>query len=212
MDYGIYLDIIMIVLLLVTICYAWMLSRRLAAFRRGREEMQIFLADFNAANERAETSIRSLRDLAEQSGGALRDDIEKARSLKDDLSFMIDRGESIADRLEMAAKGAGQFRRNELASASGKPAYDSVGGLPAKISDDVIDDRIGVETRAEELAARMVRDVERGNGPKFGAGDRSNVGMGRANDSYGDGFDEDDVDAERSEAERELLAALRSVR
>ena len=88
----------------------------------------------------------------------------------------------------------------------------------AKDRNDVIDDRdrVGVETRAEELAARMVGEIERGgNGPVDDGYDREEPA--RSGGSYGsradvsDPYDQDE-DAGRSEAERELLAALRSVR
>ncbi|OSQ32390.1 DUF6468 domain-containing protein [Thalassospira sp. MCCC 1A03138] len=217
MDYAIYLDLVMIVLLIATIIYAMILSRRLAAFRRNREEMQNFLTAFNAANERAEVSIRALKEMAEQSGEKLREDIEKASGLHEDLSFMVDRGESIANRLEKAASDVNATRRG-----AGEAKFAEAGNATGKERNNVVDDRQGVETRAEELAARLMRDVERGTMPGasapssaepagggYGSGMRSGGSPLRepASDPY-----EQDEDAGRSEAERELLAALRSVR
>lgn len=217
MDYAIYLDLVMIVLLIATIIYAMILSRRLAAFRRNREEMQNFLSAFNAANERAEVSIRALKEMAEQSGEKLREDIEKAGGLHEDLSFMVDRGESIANRLEKAASDANATRR---AGAGAK--FAEAGNATGNERNDIIDDRQGVETRAEELAARLMRDVERGTMPGASAsssGEPSGHGYGSAMRSGGSPVQEtasdryeQDEDAGRSEAERELLAALRSVR
>lgn len=112
MDFAFYLDLVMIVLLVATIIYAIILNRKLAAFRRSREDMQNFLTAFKAANERAETSITALKEMAEQSGERLREDIEKAGALTEDLSFMVDRGESIANRLEKAARDVNSVRRN----------------------------------------------------------------------------------------------------
>lgn len=215
MEYAIYLDLVMIVLLLATIIYAMILSRRLAAFRRNREEMQNFLTAFNAANERAEISIRALKEMAEQSGEKLREDIEKANALNEDLSFMVDRGESIANRLEKAASDANATRRG----SSGAKFAGAVNTAGHERS-DMVDDRQGVETRAEELAARLMRDVERGTGPtasssaepsgdRYGSGARS--GGSSVPEAETDPYGQDE-DAGRSEAERELLAALRSVR
>ncbi|MBP3127946.1 DUF6468 domain-containing protein [Thalassospira sp. ER-Se-21-Dark] len=230
MDFAFYLDLVMIVLLGATIVYAIILNRKLAAFRRSREDMQNFLTAFNAANERAETSITALKEMAEQSGERLREDIEKAGALNEDLSFMVDRGESIANRLEKAARDVNSVRRTAGNAADGMAAGGDGGksagagnaGLgrmkAAKDRNDVIDDRdrVGVETRAEELAARMVGEIERGgNGPVDDGYDREEPA--RSGGSYGsradvsDPYDQDE-DAGRSEAERELLAALRSVR
>lgn len=232
MDFAFYLDLVMIVLLVATIIYAIILNRKLAAFRRSREDMQNFLTAFNTANERAETSITALKEMAEQSGERLREDIEKASALNEDLSFMVDRGESIANRLEKAARDVNAVRRatgaGEGASsvvAGAEPTKSAAGGkgglgrlMGATDRNDVIDDRdrVGVETRAEELAARMVGEIERGSGGPVGGGydreepSRDGAGYGSRAD-VSDPYDQDE-DAGRSEAERELLAALRSVR
>ncbi|WP_336082096.1 DUF6468 domain-containing protein [Thalassospira sp. CH_XMU1448-2] len=232
MDFAFYLDLVMIVLLVVTIVYAIILNRKLAAFRRSREDMQNFLTAFNAANERAETSIMALKDMAEQSGEKLRENIEKASGLNEDLSFMVDRGESIANRLEKAASDVNAVRRSGASGAgqvaggadsapvrSGKGSGAGLGSMMGGGKDrhDVIDDRdrLGVETRAEELAARMVGEFERG-GNAMSDRDRDDVSLGGSSAGYGDAggadpYDQDE-DAGRSEAERELLAALRSVR
>ncbi len=234
MDFAFYLDLVMIVLLVVTIVYAIILNRKLAAFRRSREDMQNFLTAFNSANERAETSITALRDMAEQSGEKLRENIEKAGALNEDLSFMVDRGESIANRLEKAASDVNAVRRSGssgVGQATGRvvdgptPHMQSTKAdnaglgrmMGGKARPDVIDDRdrVGVETRAEELAARMVGEFER-SGSSMGGRDRDDVSLGGSSGSFGedDGSDlyDQDEDAGRSEAERELLAALRSVR
>ena len=220
MDYAIYLDLVMIVLLIATITYAMILSRRLAAFRRNREEMQNFLTAFNAANERAEISIRALKDMAEQSGEKLREDIEQATALNEDLSFMVDRGESIANRLEKAASDANATRRAGGGLGGGAASFaggGNSGNNERADRNDIIDDRQGVETRAEELAARLVRDVEGGpvnssdGGVRADLSEAMRAGAASVSKPVSSSYDQDE-DAGRSEAERELLAALRSVR
>lgn len=230
MDFAFYLDLVMIVLLAATIVYAIILNRKLAAFRRSREDMQNFLTAFNAANERAETSITALKDMAEQSGERLREDIEKASALNEDLTFMVDRGESIANRLEKAASDVNAGRRSSGAPAvksddgagvvaAKKAGAGGLGGMLRATKDrpDIIDDRdsVGVETRAEELAARMMGEIERGSkGPSDDPYDRDfdRDDVSSGNGATGSDFYDQDEDAGRSEAERELLAALRSVR
>ncbi|RCK48295.1 hypothetical protein TH25_14620 [Thalassospira profundimaris] len=220
MDFEFYLDLLMIVLLVATIIYALMLNRRLAAFRRNREEMEQFLSAFHAATERAEILIQSLKDMASQSGDALREDIERASGLHEDLSFMVDRGDAIANRLEKAASSANAARKGSVAPEAGYSGNASTSG--AKTAPDDRDDRVGIETRAEELAARLVRDTEMksgrnaydsGNGRNTGSDERGGTPPSRE-DRRANILDDDDADedAGRSEAERELLAALRSVR
>ncbi|OKH89033.1 DUF6468 domain-containing protein [Thalassospira sp. TSL5-1] len=220
MDFEFYLDLLMIVLLVATIIYALMLNRRLAAFRRNREEMEQFLSAFHAATERAEILIQSLKDMASQSGDALREDIERASGLHEDLSFMVDRGDAIANRLEKAASSANAARKGSVAPEAGYGAGASAGG--AKAAQDDRNDRVGIETRAEELAARMVRDAEMKNGRNAYDGengrnsgrDERGGALSSREDRRANILDDDDADedAGRSEAERELLAALRSVR
>jgi mevalonate kinase len=220
MDFEFYLDLLMIVLLLATIIYALMLNRRLAAFRRNREDMEQFLSAFHAATERAEILIQSLKEMASQSGDALREDIERASGLHEDLSFMVDRGDAIANRLEKAASGVNAARKK----ASSDTGLTGQGGGGAKPPLDERNDRVGIETRAEELAARMVRDTEMtnarnaydgGGGRNGGGDDRSSSSLSRDDrDRRANLLDDEDSDqdAGRSDAERELLAALRSVR
>ncbi|WP_339780099.1 DUF6468 domain-containing protein [uncultured Thalassospira sp.] len=222
MDFEFYLDLLMIVLLVATIVYALMLNRRLAAFRRNREDMEQFLSAFHAATERAEILIQSLKEMASQSGDALREDIERASGLHEDLSFMVDRGDAIANRLEKAASGVNAARKTSAASS--ESGLSSPQGHGSKSSQDDRNDRVGIETRAEELAARMVRDTERqnarnayddGGGRNMKNDDRSSSLSSRDDrDRRANIMDDDDLDqdAGRSEAERELLAALRSVR
>ncbi|WP_417844542.1 DUF6468 domain-containing protein [Thalassospira sp.] len=220
MDFEFYLDLLMIVLLLATIIYALMLNRRLAAFRRNREDMEQFLSAFHAATERAEILIQSLKEMASQSGDALREDIERASGLHEDLSFMVDRGDAIANRLEKAASGVNAARK-KASSDTGLSGQGGGGGKPPL---DERNDRVGIETRAEELAARMVRDTEMtnarnaydgGGGRNAGGDDRSSSSLSRDDrDRRANLLDDEDSDqdAGRSDAERELLAALRSVR
>jgi hypothetical protein len=113
------LEGLLAVLLVATIAYAAMLDKRLRTLRQSRDEMQALLASFTAATAHAQAGLVALRETGQTTTQGLQGDIERAKSLRDDLSFLIDRGNSLADRLEggigaarVAAKAAGP--RNEV--------------------------------------------------------------------------------------------------
>lgn len=106
MDWKIFLDIVVSVLLVATIGYAVMLNSRLTALRKNRDDLAKIIVAFNEATARAEASIPKLRRAAEEAGGGLQERVEKAQSLRDDLAFMIERADTMANRLENAVRSA----------------------------------------------------------------------------------------------------------
>jgi uncharacterized protein DUF6468 len=96
------LDIMVAGLLVVTISYAVMLNRRLRTLRQDKSELEKLAIKFADATVRAEESTSRLKKTAEE----LRNGIDKARSLRDDLKFLIDRGSSTCDRLEDSVRVA----------------------------------------------------------------------------------------------------------
>jgi hypothetical protein len=96
------LDVLIVVLLTLTIGYAIRLSGRLAALRKDRAELDAMATRFAEAAQRAENAIAALKTTSESAGKALDQAIAKAQGLRDDLAFMIERGEPLADRLSGA--------------------------------------------------------------------------------------------------------------
>ncbi|TAH37574.1 MAG: hypothetical protein EYC62_01440 [Alphaproteobacteria bacterium] len=96
------LDIVIAVLLCATIVYAYMLNKRLQALRADREEMENLLRKFYDATNKADASIKGLKQTSEVMGGELQEKIDKARSLRDEITFMLERGDLLANQLEGA--------------------------------------------------------------------------------------------------------------
>ena len=109
-----FVDLIVAVLLLATLAYCIMLNRRLAALRDDKGELRELIRGLAAASQRAETGVASLRAAAEQIGVGLQQEIDNARELREDLSYMLERGGALADRLE----GAIRARRDETRPAA----------------------------------------------------------------------------------------------
>jgi hypothetical protein len=118
MDYKLILDLMVAALLLVTIVYAWILNQRLGQLRRNRDDLAKVVSSFNEATARAEAGIPKMRKAADESGQALQERVEKAQSLRDDLAFMIERADAMADRLEQAVRSSREEVRAQQAPAT----------------------------------------------------------------------------------------------
>ena len=118
MDYKMILDLMVAALLLVTIIYAWILNQRLSQLRRNRDDLAKVVSSFNEATARAEAGIPKMRKAADESGAALQERVEKAQSLRDDLAFMIERADAMADRLEQAVRVSREEIRTQQSPAA----------------------------------------------------------------------------------------------
>lgn len=96
MTFGIFLDLLIAALLVITISYAVVLNRKLSLVRRDKTSLERLANSFTQATGRAEESIGKLKQTAE----SLRERMEKAQALRDDLVFLVERGTGAADRLE----------------------------------------------------------------------------------------------------------------
>lgn len=94
------IDGIVSVLLVITIGYAIVLNRRLKALRRDKAELQALVKTLAEASQSAEAGVQALKQAAEDVGRQLEKKVQDARSLRDDLAYMVDRGGDLADRLE----------------------------------------------------------------------------------------------------------------
>ena len=121
MGYGFLLELIVVVLLVVTIGYCVALHRRLGTLRMAQDEMKQFIASFNEATARAESSVAHLRAAASESARGLQPRIEQANTLVGDLDMLTHRAGKLANRLENTATPASSAR------PAAKPARPSRG-------------------------------------------------------------------------------------
>ena len=180
------LDIVVSVLMVATIAYATRLNTRLAALRKNRDDLARTILGFNEATLRAESSIPKLRKAAEEAGQALQDRVEKAQSLRDDLAFMIERADTMANRLENAVRSA---RIDPPARPAPAPAPAAAVARPAP-------------TPAAAPPARPAAPA-----PAAAARSAQQAAVASVSAAAELGGDDD-----RSEAERELLRALQAMR
>jgi len=100
------IDLALILLLVATLFHALRLERALGMLKRDRAALEALVAAFNQSSQQAELGIERLRQTAEGAGRQLTREIERGGGLKDDLLFLVERAERMADRLEAALRNA----------------------------------------------------------------------------------------------------------
>ena len=185
------INIVVICLLVPTIVFAIILNKRLEVLRNSRADLGRLIEAFNDATTRAESGIPRLKQAADSAGGLLRDQIQKAQTLRDDLAFMIERADAAARRLESATRDAPS------------PAFEKASFKTAEIKTDDLPSFAPRKPQSKHVfAVSAAQDILRDSG-----GEQKRKGYRRPLAAS-----IDDVGADRSEAEREMLKALQSGR
>lgn len=94
------LEVVLIVLLGLTLIHAIRLERALGALRRDRSALGEAVAGFDSSARHAEAGLGRLHSMTQEAALEVARKMEGAVILKDDLAFLAERGEQLADRLE----------------------------------------------------------------------------------------------------------------
>lgn len=94
------LNLIVAVLLVGTMVFAYVLNNRLKKLRSNKEEVDAAILRFDQSVTRAEETIVFLRDVSSKSYSSLSETVQQAQSLRDEISFMLERGEGLAQSLD----------------------------------------------------------------------------------------------------------------
>jgi hypothetical protein len=181
------LELVLILLLAGTLFHAMRLERALGVLKRDRAVLEELVAGFNESTRQAESGIDRLRAAADGAGRQIGRQIEQAQLLRDELDFLADRSDKLAQRLESAIRSArmvpdGPNFSTQAPSVAGlEPASDGPGAVPY----------MRLEPRLETLSESAGRSTAQAAGNDDASGD-----FGRL----------------RSQAERDLLRALRGGR
>jgi hypothetical protein len=100
------LDILLVILLTATLFHAVRLERALGILKRDRVALQELVASFNASTRAAEAGIERLHAATEGPARQIQRLIESGTTLKEDLTFLVQRGEGLADRLDDGVRAA----------------------------------------------------------------------------------------------------------
>jgi len=113
---SVWIDAVVAVLLVATIGYSMLLSKRLSAVRSDRDKFESVIKNLSAASQRAEAAVANLRSTADDMGRRLDKKVEEARALSDDLAYMIERGGGIADKLAASIRSGRDRLKPEMES------------------------------------------------------------------------------------------------
>lgn len=182
-------NIIVILLLIPTIIFALLLNRRLEILRNSRADLGRLIEAFNDATTRAESGIPRLKQAADSAGAQLKDQIARAQTLHDDIAFMLERAESVVSKLDSAVA---RPPVRELRRDSPAEPREEQKPRPRRALVESPEDLI---SSAVSAAEDILRDAD---------------GKSKKRPAFGAFSDEEPGD--RSEAERELLKALQSMR
>jgi len=108
-DAQVVLDLALLLLLGVTLFHAVRLEKALGVLKRDRAVLEGLVAGFNDSTRQAEIGVDRLRAATEGAGRQIARQIEQAQRLRDDLSFLSERGEKLAERLEGSVRSARMF-------------------------------------------------------------------------------------------------------
>ena len=100
------LELVLVGMLGATLFHAVRLERALGVLKRDRAMLEALVAGFNASTRQAEQGIERLRATADGAGRQIARQAEMATALKDDLTFLTERGERLADRLDSLVRAA----------------------------------------------------------------------------------------------------------
>lgn len=94
------LDAVIAGLLAITCSYCWRLNRKIAGFRNAKNELEHMIRSFDSSIRQAYESIAILKDNSSDKNIQLIRDMEKVRFLANDLAYLVEKGEKLADSLE----------------------------------------------------------------------------------------------------------------
>ncbi len=217
---GLLLDFVVLVFLGATIFYVIRLTKNLSDFKAHRREFDGVIADLLSSIDQAERSVNTLKQVSAQKGGELDDLITQAKAMADELKIINQAGESLAARLEKLAEKNAEMVKSSNSFGGVRGGISSVSSVSRRRygSDDPEEDKIVSHVETQKSASDYKSTLKKVDNdqlkrdsdfPSFMIQDREFGDEGNI-DSLNN--DEDDImpDELQSQAERELLAALRS--
>jgi len=111
------LQVTLLVLLGAAIPFAVRLERALRELRKDRSAMDISAQGLSEAAAAAESAILRLRATAELAGRQVQERVTTAEPLRDDLRFLIERAETLADRLDSLVRAGRPMAGHEAPPA-----------------------------------------------------------------------------------------------
>jgi len=113
---------LLLALLAIAIPFAWRLERQITALRGEGAALERGAASVAQATEAAEAALARLRATAEQAGRTVAERVAVAEPLREDLRYLIERAETLADRLDTLVRAGRPQAADAAPAASRAPA------------------------------------------------------------------------------------------
>ncbi|MFO1241941.1 MAG: DUF6468 domain-containing protein [Rickettsiales bacterium] len=195
------LNILVTSLLGVTIFYCLKLNKRIRILQDSKSELAQLIEKFDMSTQQATYSIQEIHKASKKINENIQTKLDKANYLADDLAFMIEKANKMADRMEGNITSSRGGTRSQPASAP-EPRSRA-------IREESRDDAEG-PSLADKLAARSSKKPAAENG----RGEKTLDGMmERLSELQGKTSGGKKVSARpRSRSEQELLEALKETK
>lgn len=180
MNVQLLIDMLIVLLLIPTIIYAFLLNKKITFLQKNKDDMMKLIVALNDATSKAEMGMPKLKSIADKAITSLQEGINKTDNIKDDLSFLIEKADTMADKLE------GRIKANRNSNVSNLEATQSY-------SSNVNKEEFIIEEKENFVEEKTVTE-----------NDLSEKSFENKSAHF--------VGDDRSEAELELLKALRSMR
>jgi hypothetical protein len=118
------LNLVIVGLLGATVVYCWILNRRIKILQDSKSELAQLLHHFDESTRRASESIVALQTASKKIGENIQHRIDKANFLLDDLAFMIEKGNKLANQME-ASFAVNRARSKVIAEQAAPAAEDT---------------------------------------------------------------------------------------
>jgi capsule polysaccharide export protein KpsE/RkpR len=113
---SILLDIFLIVLLSLTMVFCFRLNNKILELKSGRKELLELIKTLDSGIIKTNSNIQDLKTMTNHSAYELNNLVEKAKELMNDLSFMNDTAQNLADKLEQSITIARKCANNEASN------------------------------------------------------------------------------------------------
>ena len=186
LNFAFLMDISILVLLAATVFLAFRLTMSLKNFKESRTEMEGLVNRLTGNIDKAERAIQGMQNAARTAGKELDEIINDAKVLADELKFMSQTGDSLANRLEkIADRNRDLMEKTQSNMGVGRVSSPRIGSEELDLKEVLGGGGFSIKDREFEMDEEAELEAE------FAA-----------QESMGGGF--------QSQAERELYEALQN--
>lgn len=148
------INISIIALLIPTLIYAYKLNKNLSILRQNQSSLGKLVESLNEATYKAENSIPKLKSVTEHSSEDLKGVVDSAKTLKDDLIFINERADNLADRLENVIRDGRSLKDDGMMKTSAQ----IMGKKNASKSNvNVVEDSFSIEDSRSEAEMELLK-------------------------------------------------------